>query len=145
AVKTADCLPLLFAAQHQRFVMAIHAGWRGVAAGIIKVGVDRFRDLGGNPVDLTVAIGPAICHLHYEVGPDVAEKVCGSTLIGLAKSKNDRWYVDLSLIAVEQLLVCGVHPENIEVMKWCTYESAQLASYRRSGHTEMANWSWIKP
>src|SRR5438105_2548103 len=72
AVQTADCLPILIADRQTHAVAAAHAGWRGLAARVPLVAIERIRrDLGSRVDDLVVAIGPAIGACCYEVGEDV--------------------------------------------------------------------------
>ncbi len=72
-VLTADCVPVLLAERRGRAVAAVHAGWRGLAAGILGAAVARFEELGVAPRDLVAAIGPCIGVEAYEVGEEVAE------------------------------------------------------------------------
>lgn len=79
AVLTADCLPVLFASRSGRRVAAAHAGWRGLAAGVLEKTLARFPDAAG---DICVWLGPAIGPCHFEVGAEVRE-------IFLAESPDD--------------------------------------------------------
>ncbi|HSG47370.1 MAG TPA: polyphenol oxidase family protein [Longimicrobiales bacterium] len=73
-VSVADCVPVFLVAPGVRAVAAVHAGWRGTAAGILEGAVASFRDrLGVGPGDLHIHLGPAICGACYEVGPEVHE------------------------------------------------------------------------
>jgi YfiH family protein len=75
AVKTADCLPLLLIDPKQRVVSAVHAGWRGTAAGIAAHAVKLMeRKFGSEPAQLEAAIGPGIGLCCFEVGPEVARE-----------------------------------------------------------------------
>jgi polyphenol oxidase len=77
AVTVADCTPVLV--WHPRgAVAALHAGWRGTAAGILDRGLDLFEQLGYPPEECEVFLGPAICHDCYEVGPEVLAAVFGT-------------------------------------------------------------------
>ena len=92
-VLTADCLPVLLAADGA--VAAIHAGWRGLAGGVLEEGVRALRDVGGSgPV--TAAIGPAACGRCYEVGDEVREAF-GHAPLGRPAP------IDLKAIARERL------------------------------------------
>src|SRR4029077_12079696 len=102
AVQTADCVPLLMADRRTRVVAAAHAGWRGLAAGVPGVAVRALHDeLGANPDDLIVAIGPSISAANYEV--DAVVRACvapaGATHAQLARwflpgRRPDRWQFD---------------------------------------------------
>jgi YfiH family protein len=75
AVKTADCVPILLADPVTRSVAAVHAGWRGTAAGIVANAIAQMSEKwGAHPADLHAAIGPAIGRCCYEVGADVARR-----------------------------------------------------------------------
>ncbi len=72
-VRVADCVPILLAGpiDGRPWIAALHAGWRGAVAGILRRGVGLYRDHGGNPADLSWAFGPAIQRCHFEVGEEV--------------------------------------------------------------------------
>lgn len=73
AVKSADCVPILFADPVRRAVAAVHAGWRGTVAGVAAAGVEALvRQFGSRPGDLRVALGPSIGPCCFEVGPEVS-------------------------------------------------------------------------
>lgn len=135
AVHAADCVPILFADLRTRMVAAVHAGWKGTAAGIafeaVKVIVDRF---GAHPEDLLVAIGPAIGPEHYEVGRPVIERfeVWSWWQEVAIPNARGRWQLDLRAANRRQLIDSGVLPEHIEVLDYCTYCRADLFfSHRR--------------
>jgi YfiH family protein len=150
AVKTADCLPLLFSAKKNQgpFAMAIHAGWRGFCAGIIGEGIRQANGQGMKPEGMRVVIGPAICAHHFEIGPEVVEALTrhsGSTQAAnfISKGKGDRWHADLQTAAVVDLLESGFSPGDIEVVRVCTFES-DLPSYRREGKGCGRLVSWVR-
>lgn len=76
AVTIADCVPV-FLAQRDGPVAVVHAGWRGVADGILAQAVRALVAAGATPGDLVMHCGPSICGRCYEVGPDVYEKLTG--------------------------------------------------------------------
>jgi hypothetical protein len=151
AVRTADCLPVLFAAKDRSMVMAVHAGWRGLTSGILTTAVRTFAQQGFAPEQLVAAIGPAISRECYEVGPEVVtalySNACGLTEqaagLCIAKGRTDRWHVDLQCAAVLSLAEQGMPPEQIEVLRVCTFKSADYNSYRREGRVVASNISWI--
>ena len=72
AVTVADCVPVFVVDRRRRAVAAVHAGWRGVAAGVLEEGLRVMkRSWGTTPEDVTIHLGPAICGACYEVGPEV--------------------------------------------------------------------------
>lgn len=127
AVRTADCVPVLLADRAGRGVAAVHAGWRGVAAGIAGAAVRALADLEDQaipPADLVVALGPAILGCCYTVGPEVLEAV------GLPATGAGR--LDLHTRLRVQLREAGVPEEAIHAAPWCTRCHAGLFfSYRR--------------
>jgi YfiH family protein len=117
-VLTADCLPILLAADGA--VAAIHAGWRGLAAGVVEEGVAALREVGGTGT-ITAAIGPAACGRCYDVGDEVREAF-GIEPVGHNAP------IDLKAIARERLGDAVVHDVGI-----CTMESPDFFSHRRDG------------
>ncbi len=149
AVKTADCLPLLFYAKTGNpFAMAVHAGWRGFAAGIIEEGVRQATRAGIAASSMRVTIGPAICAHHFEIGPEVVDALVAhsgesAAMNFLSKGKGDRWHADLQTAAVIDLIALGFNPADIEVVRMCTFES-KLPSYRRDGKGCGRLVSWVR-
>lgn len=135
AIHAADCVPLLLADPKRRVVAALHAGWRGTAAGIavegVRILVDRFKS---NPRDLLVAIGPSIGPCHYEVDEPVIERMRRWAWWPEVAAANGRgrWQLDLRAASRRQLLDAGLLAERIEVLDLCTYDHPDLFySYRR--------------
>ncbi|MCC6245244.1 MAG: polyphenol oxidase family protein [Gemmatimonadaceae bacterium] len=81
AITVADCTPV-FIAHPAGVIAALHAGWRGTAAGILSVGFDALAALGCPPDECVVHLGPSICANCYEVGPEVLEAVTGRPATG---------------------------------------------------------------
>ena len=129
-VRVADCVPLLLADSRSGDVAAVHAGWRGVVAGIVPAAL---RALAGKSVH--AAIGPCIGACCFEVGRDVATKivqVTGERV--LVRALGDKAFVDLRMAVRVQLLAHGVAAERIEDVPGCTkHEPARFHSYRRDG------------
>jgi len=122
-VRTADCVPILIADERTHAVAAIHAGWRGTAAGIAAGAVrELITRYGSRPQDLRAAIGPAIGPCCYEVGPEVARQL-GMAAEGPVK-------VDLAAINRRQLADAGV--SDIWLAAECTFcEAGRYFSFRR--------------
>lgn len=118
-VLVADCLPVLLASSEA--VAAIHAGWRGLAAGIIEEGVAAVRELGGSG-ELVALIGPGAGPCCYEVGEEVHAAFDGAGRVG---KRN----LDLPSLARERLLAAGV--DRVELAGACTICDTSLYSHRR--------------
>ena len=141
-VMTADCLPLLITDQQGRCVAAIHAGWRGLANGVIQQTITRM------PVpahELLVWLGPAIGPNAFEVGEDVFN--CFVDLNDQYHKAfyphHTKWLFDIYRAARLQLGLLGV--TKISGGDYCTFENEALFySYRRDKHTgRMASLIWI--
>ncbi|MEM6484166.1 MAG: peptidoglycan editing factor PgeF [Pseudomonadota bacterium] len=139
AVMTADCLPILVTDRTGSFVAAIHAGWRGMAAGILEKAIAAFP---GDPAEYLCWLGPAIGQSAYEVGPEVVTALgvspsvfASSDEIAIASEVgSDRYLVDLKRAARSRLVREGVG--DIRTVSCCTYaDSDRYFSYRRDGNT----------
>lgn len=139
AVLTADCLPILVADCEGACVAAIHAGWRGLAAGVIG---QCIRALPSRPENLIAWIGPRICPEHYEVGTDVRGAFPrGSD--AFKASRKGHWLADLPAIAGLQLTAAGVGEFHDSCA--CTAEGSRFFSYRRDHRTgRMAAVIWLE-
>jgi YfiH family protein len=149
AVRTADCLPLLFYSQHFRFVLAVHAGWKGFVKGILDASLKTANAHGLTPEDLKLIIGPAIGLDAFEVGPEVADQFKeilneGQQNLSMRKGINDRWHIDLQIAAVSQFVKLGVLPKSIQVLKICTKSNLNYHSFRREGQGCGHNFSVIE-
>jgi YfiH family protein len=123
-VRVADCVPLLVADDASGDVAAIHAGWRGVVAGVVKAGVEL---LAGKR--LVAAIGPCIGACCFEVGRDVGERIGF-----VVREDGEKVYVDLRAAVRAQLRALGVSDDRIEDVPGCTkHEPARFHSFRRDG------------
>jgi hypothetical protein len=125
-VRVADCVPILLADAAGRRVAAVHAGWRGLLAGVVPRAVDA---LGGR--GLLGAVGPCLCPRHFEVGPEVAARFAASNLEGVVhRAPGLRPHVDLRAAAAIQLDRAGVAP--LDRSEACTFcDAAELWSFRR--------------
>jgi len=140
-VKTADCVPILLADPKHHAVAAIHAGWRGSAAGIVYAAVQSMgEEFGTRPDDIYAAIGPSIGPCCYEVGEEVAAK------FGIPGSGHV--HLDLRAINAGQLTDAGVPARNVSTSPACTKcESDFYHSFRRDREAagRMISWIRIKP
>jgi len=138
SVRTADCAPLLVAAEDGAVVAAIHAGWRGAAAGVVATTLAALAREGVQSWRLLVAIGPTIGPCCYEVGPEVARAVAERTRVPevqiCSRPRAGRLALDLPRALGLQLLAAGVEASNVSVAPWCTACRSDLFfSYRRDG------------
>jgi YfiH family protein len=130
AVRTADCLPVLFCARDGSEIAAAHAGWRGLAAGVLENTVAALRS---GPADLLAWFGPAISQPNFEVGEEVLDAFTAhdpGAARYFAANEGGRWQADLYGLARRRLAVVGV--TDIFGGGWCTFaDSARFFSYRR--------------
>lgn len=130
AIRVADCMPVLFAEERGRVVAAAHAGWRGLASGILESTVTA---MGVPGVSIVAWLGPAIGPAVYEVGDEV--RAAFKEMDAFSPSRRPgHWLLDLYAVARQRLRALGV--ERICGGGWCTYsEPARFYSYRRDGTT----------
>ncbi|MHB1515208.1 MAG: peptidoglycan editing factor PgeF [Acidiferrobacteraceae bacterium] len=145
AILTADCLPVLFCDDGGSRIAAAHAGWRGLAAGILEHTVSA---LGCAPASLLVWLGPAIGPEVYEVGPEVRARfieVDPSAVRAFRPTDGGRYLADLYALARGRLLRLGV--ERVYGGSVCTFsDPARFFSYRRDGACgRMASLVWRVP
>jgi YfiH family protein len=138
-IRVADCAALLIADRRLGAVSAVHAGWRGTAAGIAGAAVARLRELhGSDPNDLVAALGPSIGPCCYRVGAELIDAFRAS---GHADADIDRWFrrgeglhLDLWAANRDQLAAAGVRPSSVFVSGLCTACHPEwFYSYRREG------------
>lgn len=130
-VLVADCVPVLLAGSS--VVGVVHAGRRGVEAGVVGATVEAMRRLGARPADVVAVVGPAVCGRCYEVPEQLADQVVGRVPATRATTRAGRPGLDLPAGVVAQLSAAGVG--SIQADAGCTVESAALYSHRRDGVT----------
>ena len=141
-VMVADCLPVLFASRDGQRIAAAHAGWRGLAAGVIEHTV---RALGVPGAELTAWLGPAISREHFEVGDEVRAAFVeqdASAAGAFTPNSRGRWQADLVLLARARLAALGV--ASVHGGEWCTFaDRERFFSHRRdSAGGRMAALIW---
>ncbi len=143
AVMTADCLPVLFCDRAGTTVAAAHAGWRGLAAGVLEAAVAAMNVA---PGELLAWLGPAIGPVNFEVGDDVRaaflarDPAAVPAFVTLGRGK---WLADIYALAARRLVAAGVTA--ISGGGWCTLaDQERFYSYRRDGVTgRMATLVWL--
>ncbi len=137
-VLTADCVPILLGGIDTPVIAAVHAGWRGLANGIIAKTVGLLRNDGLSPSGLEAFIGPAIGPCCYEVGEDLA-KIFQTRVLGGPEALStdyERPRLDLPLAAFLQLREAGLSPDRIKTIRRCTAcEEKSFFSHRKSAGT----------
>jgi polyphenol oxidase len=152
AVLTADCLPVLFTAADGSAVAAAHAGWRGLAAGVLEATSAALAERIDGPVPVIAWLGPAISPAHFEVGDEVREAFVGpdeEMAIGFIENARGRWQCDLYTIARRILLRSGV--ADVFGGEHCTFAATErFFSHRRDARPDaqtgrMATLIWREP
>ena len=140
AIRTADCLPVLMVDVRLKVVAAVHAGWRGIVAGIGGRAVERMGEaFGSRAEDLRVAIGPGIGECCFETGPEVARQFFPEKKFG-----NEKPHVNLGEAMFGQLCETGIPAEGIFRAKLCTKcLGGEFYSYRREGQRAGRMWSAV--
>ena len=123
SIRTADCYPILLADAENRAVAAIHAGWRGTAAQIVRKTLQQMSaEFGTDPKDVSASIGPGIGACCFEVGDEVSRQF----------GVDGRTHLDLASENRKQLEAAGVPSQNIEALSVCTFcDAERFFSYRR--------------
>jgi YfiH family protein len=129
AVMVADCLPILLCTETGDEIAVVHAGWRGMAEGVIESCLSCFRI-----VPAFAFLGPGISQSHYEVGNDVMERFSGTEHRHFDPCGPDKWRFSLQGLAADKLRSAGV--QNVSASEDCTYrDSEKFFSFRRDGAT----------
>lgn len=144
AVLTADCLPVLLCNDVGTVVAAAHAGWRGLAGGVIEAAV---RAMNEPPPRLLAWLGPAIGPQAFEIGAEVRAAFLAHSpdaAAAFAAKENGKWLADLYRLAEQRLNALGV--ERVFGGGFCTFtEAERFYSYRREGNTgRMASLIWLE-
>lgn len=143
AVLTADCLPVFFCDRAGSRVAVAHAGWRGLAGGVLEATVQALE---ADPADLLAWLGPAIGPAVYEVGAEVAaafKASLGADFPAAFTPREDRWLLDLYAAARLQLAAAGLR--EVHGGGLCTYsDPARFFSHRRDGVSgRQASLIWL--
>jgi YfiH family protein len=144
AILTADCLPVLLCNSRGTEIAAAHAGWRGLAAGVLEATVRTMRSA---PRDLLAWLGPAAGPQAYEIGAEVRAAFVARdprAESAFAATRPDHWRVDLYALARQRLAEAGV--AHVYGGGLCTIsDPSRFYSHRRDGRSgRMASLIWIK-
>ena len=142
AVLTADCLPVFFCDREGTRVGIAHAGWRGLAAGVIEATVAALDCV---PTALLAWLGPAISMHAYQVGDEVRDAFAGDSeedALAFTPDNTGAWRADLYALAANRLRRLGV---SFSGGHYCTfYDAERFYSHRRDGRTgRMASLIWL--
>ena len=144
AVMTADCLPVVLVDRAGTRVAVAHAGWRGLAGGVVEATVAA---LGGDPADLLAWLGPAIGKRAFEVGPEVQQAFIGRYPdAGECFEHNHRGRLQADLYGIARRVLARAGVGSVHGGGWCTAtEAARFFSFRRDGVTgRMATLAWLE-
>ena len=145
---TADCLPVFFCDSQGGQVALAHAGWRGLADGILERTLATFTVAPGN---ILCWLGPAISQPHFEVGPEVRDRFLASQSVpegaflpsGRTSEHGEHYLADLYLLARARLHTAGV--TQVSGGDFCTYSDPRFFSYRRENPTgRLLSAIWIQ-
>lgn len=142
-VMTADCLPILLCNRSATEVAAVHAGWRGLQAGVVQSAI---ASMSSPAAELMAWVGPAISQDRFEVGEEVLSAFCSvveEAAVYFVASRPGHWLCDLAGLAAHILRTAGL-PE-VVIDPHCSYSDQEmLYSYRREAITgRMASLIWI--
>lgn len=151
-ILTADCLPVVIADTQGRALGVAHAGWRGLASGVLEETLRQLRQRAPAATQWQAWIGPGISQPFFEVGPDVYHAFVDAApeadrffCAGATRNGLNRWQADLAGLAAWRLQGAGV--AHVIQSGRCTYaEPDVFYSYRRSAQTgRMATIAWLEP
>jgi purine-nucleoside/S-methyl-5'-thioadenosine phosphorylase / adenosine deaminase len=150
-VRVADCVPLLVIDARRGVAAAVHAGWRGTAAGIAGAAISLLaRSFGCAPGDLAAALGPSIGACCYRVGPELTDAFRagghGCAVDRWFRSGHKRLHLDLWAANRDQLVAAGVPDSSVFVSGLCTACHPEwFYSYRREGAAAGRLVGFIRP
>ena len=144
AVLTADCLPVVLATRDGGEVAVAHAGWRGLAAGVLENTLDAMRS---SPADVVAWLGPAAGPAAYEGGAEVREAFVAADPgadAAFSATRPGHWHMDLYALARRRLSAAGVADADIHGGGECSISDRRFFSHRRDARTgRMATLAWL--
>jgi hypothetical protein len=150
AISVADCVPVLLLDPARGAAAAAHAGWRGLAAGVVEAAVAALTErTGGRPVDVWAAVGPHVSGPRYQVGPEVVEAVRDAGLHGPHTRPDPdapgRFLLSLGGAVGEALGRAGVPADRVATGPWCTAgDPARFFSHRRDRGRTGRHWALLR-
>lgn len=147
AILTADCLPVVFASNDGSEVAAAHAGWRGLAAGVLEATVAAMQT---PAVDISAWLGPAAGYDAYEIGAEVRDAFVSCNLVPeamFAATRAGHWRINLHGLAIGRLMDAGIPRRSIHGGGLCTIsDPRRFFSHRRDARSgRMATLVWRTP
>lgn len=147
AILTADCLPVVFAAKDGSVIAAAHAGWRGLAAGVLEATAAAMRS---PPGGLLAWLGPCAGPRAYEIGEEVFDAFVSRdprAARAFIATRPGHWLIDLYALARMRLADAGIDAADVHGGGLCTIsDPARFFSHRRDQRTgRMATLAWIEP
>ncbi len=147
---TADCVPVLVFCAESRMISAIHSGWRGVAARLVPLTLERMKEKGANPNHMHIWMGPHILKKSFEVERDVCEKILASASLSLESpaedfniKENGRYNIDLAKILLRQISEFSISSSQIQLLARDTKTDLSYHSARRDRELSGRQISWI--
>ena len=142
--QVADCTPILLWDRRARVVAAVHAGRRGLAAGVLTRAIEAMTELSARTDRIYAVLGPSICPEHYEVPAKLRDEVAQAAPEAAATTAAGAPALDIRAGLLAQLVTAGLR--RWMVMPQCTAETETLYSYRRDGTTgRFAGLVWLEP
>jgi YfiH family protein len=145
-VSVADCYPILLHDPVKGVVGALHAGWRGVAAGILPRALELMKShFASSPEAVRIAVGPGISGSHFQVGPEVVQQFeqAGLPFYRPDPSHLGKFLLDLEQAIRAQALRGGIAPQNYWALGRCTYADPEFFSHRRDKGQTGRMWALI--
>lgn len=132
-VTVADCIPVYLVVPQKQVIALLHAGWRGVAEGVLERGVELLkRDAFARASDIVMHCGVGICGSCYEVGSEVIERLTPGQRPGVSRATDGSGHVDLRAVLARQAVELGI--TEVSVSPWCTaHDRDRFFSHRASG------------
>jgi YfiH family protein len=136
-VVTADCLPLIFYDTKEKIVAVVHAGYKGILAGIIENTIKRFKLLGSNPKNILTGIGPGIHVCCYNVTLERINlfSIAFPSFKNVYEKRNGDYYLHMRSVAIQILKTYGILKKNIEEANMCTKCNSDIFYSKRASQT----------